>query len=156
MKVILIAVGQKMPGWVNTAYEEYSKRLASDFTLELVEIAQPLKSKKADVESIRRKEAELILKAIPAQCDVIALDERGKNWSTVELSNQLEKWKHNGKDICLLVGGPDGLSDSCKQRAVQSWSLSRLTFPHPLVRVLLAEQLYRAQSILNHHPYHRA
>lgn len=156
MKITLIAIGQKMPGWVNSAYQEYSKRLASDMRLELVELPQPVNSKKVDAATSKRKESELILKAIPEQADVIALDECGKNWTTTELSKKLASWKNNRRDICLLVGGPDGLDKKCIERASQLWSLSNLTFPHPLVRIIVAEQLYRAQSILNNHPYHRA
>lgn len=156
MKITLLAVGQKMPAWVNTAYQEYAKRLSSDVKLDLLELPQAVNSKKVDAATSKRKESELILKAIPDQVDVVALDERGKPWSTKELSTQLQGWKNNGRDVFLLVGGPDGLDQQCLQRASKRWSLSNLTFPHPLVRILVAEQLYRAQSILNNHPYHRA
>ncbi len=156
MKITLLAVGQKMPDWVSTAYQEYAKRLSSDVKLDLVELPQAVNSKKVDVATSKRKESELILKALPDHVEVIALDERGKPWSTKELSAQLQGWKNNGRDVFLLVGGPDGLDQQCLELASKRWSLSNLTFPHPLVRILVAEQLYRAQSILNNHPYHRA
>lgn len=145
-----------MPIWIDAGYQEYAKRLQSDVSLDLLEVALPGKSKKMDAVTSKRREAELILAAIPEKNDVIALDERGSSWSTIELSKKLENWKATARDVCLLVGGPNGLDQSCLDRASQSWALSNLTFPHPLVRVIVAEQIYRAQSILSNHPYHRA
>ncbi len=145
-----------MPTWINSGYQEYAKRLQTDVSLELLEIPAQGKSKKMDVVTSKRREAELLLAAIPKKADVVSLDENGTCWSTVQLSQKLENWKSAARDVCLLVGGPNGLDQSCLDRASQSWSLSNLTFPHPLVRVIVAEQIYRAQSILSNHPYHRA
>jgi len=156
LKITLLTVGQKMPDWINAGYHEYAKRLRGDVLIELVELPLQGKSKKMDATTSKRREAELILAAIPVQAEVVALDEGGPCWSTMELSTKLERWKSGARDVCLLVGGPDGLHQTCLERATQTWSLSKLTFPHPLVRVIVAEQLYRAQSILMNHPYHRA
>ena len=142
MKINLIAVGDKMPSWVKTAYEEYSKRLPKESNFNLIEISP----KKPDSE---------ILKKIPPKSYIIALDEDGENWNTVELSRHIKQWQLSGKDIVLLIGGADGLPKDILDKADKQWSLSRLTFPHMLVRVIVAEQLYRAYSILSGHPYHR-
>ncbi len=156
MVIHLIAVGEKMPSWVQSGFSEYARRMRGNCSLRLVEIAAPKRGKNADIARIKRDEGKKILAAIPAGSQVIALEVGGKSWSTTDLSAQLQRWLNDGSDIALLVGGPDGLSEDCLQRANQQWSLSRLTLPHPLVRIVLAEQLYRAQSILNNHPYHRA
>lgn len=145
-----------MPAWVDAGYQEYAKRLQGDIKLDLLEIPLQGKSKKMDSITAKRREAELILGAIPDKVDVIALDERGAPWSTMTLSKKMENWRAAARDVCLLVGGPNGLDQSCLDRASQTWALSALTFPHPLVRIIVAEQIYRAQSILANHPYHRA
>ncbi|MBI3773844.1 MAG: 23S rRNA (pseudouridine(1915)-N(3))-methyltransferase RlmH [Gammaproteobacteria bacterium] len=155
MRIHLIAVGQRMPDWVERGYQEYSKRLPPSCSLQLIEIPAGRRTKGADIQRAITEEGERMLAAIPRGTHVIALDERGKPWTTQQLSGQLGDWLQAGYDIALLVGGPDGLSPSCKETAVQQWSLSNLTLPHPLVRVLLAEQLYRAWSLLQGHPYHR-
>jgi 23S rRNA (pseudouridine1915-N3)-methyltransferase len=155
MRIYLIAVGNRMPAWVEQGYREYAGRLTQDCILELIEITPQKRTKSSDLERIRQQEGEALLAAIPKGCKVIALDLRGKSWSTEQLSTQMESWMQGGQDVALLVGGPEGLSDACIERADQKWSLSPLTLPHPLVRVLVSEQLYRAWSILKHHPYHR-
>ena len=155
MHIHLIAVGQKMPDWVKQGYEEYSKRLPQNFSLKLVEISPGHRSKSSDPQRAIDAESVKVLSAIPAGAHAIALDERGKQWTTQQLADQMQGWMQDGRDIALLVGGPDGLSKECKQRAEQLWSLSNLTMPHPLVRVFLAEQLYRAWSLTQGHPYHR-
>jgi 23S rRNA (pseudouridine1915-N3)-methyltransferase len=155
MHIHLIAVGQKMPAWVKQGYEEYTKRLPQNFSIKLVEIAPGQRGKSADPKRATEEEGDRILSAIPNNAHAIALDERGKQWTTLQLSEQMQAWMQDGRDIALLVGGPEGLSQACKQRAEQSWSLSKLTLPHPLVRVFLAEQLYRAWSVTQGHPYHR-
>jgi 23S rRNA (pseudouridine1915-N3)-methyltransferase len=155
MRIHLIAVGQKMPDWVKKGYDEYAKRLPKNFSLKLVEIAPGQRSKGADTKRAVEDESRKILAAIPNGAHVIALDEHGKQWTTQQLAGQMENWMQAGSDVALLVGGPDGLSSECRQRAVQLWSLSSLTLPHPLVRVFLAEQLYRAWSVTQNHPYHR-
>jgi 23S rRNA (pseudouridine1915-N3)-methyltransferase len=156
MNIHLIAVGEKMPRWVQDGYGEYAKRLPAECALKLVEIAPGKRGKNADIARAMRDEGERMLAAIPKGARVIALEVNGREWSTEQLSTQLEGWLGGGQDIALLVGGPEGLTEDCRRRADQLWSLSPLTLPHPLVRVLLAEQLYRAWSILRGHPYHRA
>jgi len=155
MKIRLIAVGQKMPGWVTQGYDEYAKRLPQSCRLTLVEIAPGHRSKSSDPRRAIEDESQKVLNAIPQNTRVIALDERGKQWTTLKLADEMRDWMQDGRDVALLVGGPDGLSEACKQKAEQMWSLSNLTLPHPLVRVFLAEQLYRAWSVTQGHPYHR-
>jgi len=155
MKIQLICVGQKMPQWVSQGFQEYSKRLASHLKLELVEIALPHRHKNADIQRLKDEEGEKMLAAITPQTNIVALDEHGQLWNTQQLAFQLQQWMNESSNIALLVGGPDGLSQNCLKRARQKWSLSPLTLPHPLVRVVIAEQLYRAWSLLNNHPYHR-
>jgi 23S rRNA (pseudouridine1915-N3)-methyltransferase len=155
MKLRLLAVGQKMPSWVEQGYKEYAKRLPSDCNLELVELASAHRGKSTSVAKVKQQEGEMLLKAIKPQEWVVALDVKGKPWSTEQLSEQLTNWRMDGKDICLLIGGPDGMSDEVMARANQRWSLSNLTLPHPLVRIVMAEQVYRAWTILQGHPYHK-
>ena len=156
MKIHLIAVGNRMPNWVNEGYQEYAKRLSQECILQLTEITPGKRGKGARPMLAKEDEGAKMLKAIPAGCHVVILDVLGKPWSTEQLAQRCESWQNNGRDIALLVGGPEGLAESCITRADERWSLSPLTFPHPLVRVVIAEQLYRAWSILNNHPYHRA
>ncbi len=156
MKIKLIAVGTKMPSWVNEGYAEYARRLPVEFSLELVEIPLGQRGKNADIQRIIKREGEQMLASVDSSDYVIALEVNGRNWSTEKLAKQAEEWQMGGRNVALLIGGPDGLSDSCRARADQQWSLSPLTLPHPLVRVLLAEQLYRAWSITRNHPYHRS
>jgi len=155
VNIYLLAVGNKMPDWVTKGYHEYAKRLKADCQLQLIEIAPGKRGKNADLARIKKAEGEKILQAIPKGCLVVALEVKGKPWSTRDLSQQLDNWLHGGQDIALLIGGPEGLSEACVARSDIKWSLSPLTLPHPLVRVLLSEQLYRAYSILKNHPYHR-
>lgn len=154
MKIKLIAIGTKMPAWVTTAYQEYARRLPHECSLELIELAMPQRGKNADIARLMEKESEAILAQLKNE-HVVALDERGKPWTTVQLAGQLENWQQDGRDVALLVGGPDGLAATCLERAGQRWSLSPLTLPHPMVRVLLAETLYRAWTVTQGHPYHR-
>ncbi|MES9966765.1 MAG: 23S rRNA (pseudouridine(1915)-N(3))-methyltransferase RlmH [Sedimenticola sp.] len=156
MNIHLISVGNKMPRWVQEGYLEYAKRLPGECSLKLVEIAPGHRGKSADIARTLRDEGERMLKAIPGNCQVIALDVKGKAWNTEQLSDRLGDWMNEGRDLALLIGGPEGLAEACLQRADGRWSLSALTMPHPLVRVVVAEQLYRAWSILRNHPYHRA
>jgi len=145
-----------MPRWVQQGYEEYAKRLPPECALKLVEIAAGKRGKNADLARVMRGETERLLGAVPKGANPVALEVDGRCWSTPELSNRLQEWMLSGQDIALLVGGPDGLSESARKAASEMWSLSALTLPHPLVRILVAEQLYRAWSILRNHPYHRA
>jgi 23S rRNA (pseudouridine1915-N3)-methyltransferase len=156
MKINLVAVGNKMPTWVTQAFEEYSRRLPRECQLQLVEIAPARRSKNAQPLQWMKEEAERILAAIPDNHLVIALEVTGKSWSTETLSQNMENWLSDGRDVSLMVGGPDGLDPQCLQRADLKWSLSALTLPHPLVRIVLAEQIYRGWTILQNHPYHRS
>jgi 23S rRNA (pseudouridine1915-N3)-methyltransferase len=156
MQVHLIAVGNKMPPWVTQGYAEYAKRLPPECQLRLVEIPPGRRSKNRDPSRAILDEGERLLAALPRSALVLALDIRGNAWNTEQLAQRLQGWLGDGRDVALLVGGPDGLSPDCLARAEQRWSLGPLTLPHPLVRVLVAEQLYRAWSILRRHPYHRA
>jgi len=145
-----------MPGWVETAYADYAARLPHECRLELTEIAPAPRGKNTDIARAKQQEGEKILKAIARDSLVIALDEHGRQPTSVDWSNELKAWMQSGRDTCLLVGGPDGHAPEVLSRAHQKWSLSRLTLPHALVRVLVAEQLFRAWSLLANHPYHRA
>jgi len=124
--------------------------------LELKEIAPGKRGKNADIKRIVEDEGVRLKAAIPKSAHIVVLDVKGQSHNTEQLAQRLDTWMHAGQDICLLVGGPEGLSDTCRALAHEKWSLSSLTFPHPLVRVILAEQLYRAWSVLRNHPYHRA
>lgn len=155
MRIHLLAIGTKMPGWVTEASRDYAGRLPPQCSVHIHEIAAEKRTKNSDLARIREREGDKLLKAIPDGSLVIALDVKGKAWSTEQLSVQLNDWMQEGRDVALLVGGPEGLSQACLQRADRKWSLSALTFPHPLVRIIVTEQLFRAWSILNNHPYHR-
>jgi len=155
MLIHFICVGTRMPGWVKQGYEEYARRLPRECRLCLHEIPLGRRGKGADVQRAMQEEGERILAALPRDCQVLALDQRGGTWSTEQLAGQMQGWLSGRRDLALLVGGPDGLAQSCLERAHGHWSLSALTLPHPLVRILVAEQLYRAWTILSNHPYHR-
>jgi 23S rRNA (pseudouridine1915-N3)-methyltransferase len=155
VQIHLVAVGTRMPAWVQQGFEEYAKRLPRECGLQLIEIPLGKRGKNADVQRAIDEEGLRMLAALPRDCQVIALEVEGRAWSTGQLAGKLESWLGSGRDVALLVGGPDGLAAACRQRAQQAWSLSPLTLPHPLVRVLLAEQLYRAWTLYKGHPYHR-
>ena len=155
MQINLISVGHRMPSWVQQGYDEYAKRMPKECQLVLKEITSGKRGKNSDVAKIVKDEGERMIKAVSARTNVVVLDISGKPWTTQELSLAMKRWLESGQNIALMVGGPEGLADSVRDSATESWSLSRLTFPHPLVRVVVAEQLYRAWSLLNNHPYHR-
>ena len=155
MKINLVAVGKRMPAWVTDAYQEYAKRMPKQYALHLIEIPLGKRTKQSELQKLIRVESRAMLSAIPNNSYVIALDVLGMSLSTENLSEQLQRFSLAGQDITLLIGGPEGLTDECLERANARWSLSKLTLPHPLVRVLLAEQLYRAYTLLTGHPYHR-
>ena len=155
MKLRLVAVGAKSPGWVDAGFNEYARRMPKDCAIELVEIT-PASRKGWSAERIRAEEGDRILARISPGDQVIALDVRGSPCSTEELSRKLNNWRMQGGDVSFLIGGADGLDERCLSRAAASISLSAMTFPHQLVRVMLAEQLYRAWTVLHGHPYHRA
>lgn len=155
MHLRILAIGTKMPAWVQTGFAEYAKRFTAGCTLELCEIPAEKRTKSVDLSRLIEREGERLIAALKPGSHVIALDVQGKAWDTQQLATQLKQWQTHGQTIDLLIGGPDGLAPACLQKANSKWSLSPLTLPHPLVRILLAEQLYRAQSILLNHPYHR-
>ena len=155
MKIILLAVGTKMPSWVTTAFEDYQKRFPKEMNFELQEIPPCKRFSKGSEEKAKEAEAKLILEAIPKKAYIIALDERGKQYTSIELSKKVGQWQQLGCDVVLLVGGPNGLTDEIREKANELWSLSKLTLPHPLVRVFLIETVYRGYSIFANLPYHR-
>ena len=155
MKISVIAVGKKLPKWIQAGVDEYSKRLEREYELKVVEIVNSLSGSAADKNLRIQREGDAMLAKTQVRDYVIALDERGVRVSTLNLASRLESYKSQGRDLVFLVGGADGLHKSCLERSQETWSLSDLTFPHALVRVILIEQLYRAHSILNGHPYHR-
>lgn len=156
MRIFLLAVGTRMPGWVTEGFSEYQKRMPPDMRLELEEIPMPKRSK-GDTASQIRSEAEAIRKRLEKYpgAKVVALEVLGRALDTPALSRKLGELKDLGQDLVILVGGPDGLCAELSASAHERWSLSKLTLPHPLVRVLLAEQLYRGWTLLTGHPYHR-
>lgn len=155
MQIQLFSVGNRMPSWVIEGYAEYAKRLPRECELRLREIAPGRRGKNADILRAVEEEGQKMLAGIATGERVVALDLSGTEWSTSQLAASLARWLADGRNVSLLVGGPDGLSTACLERADERWRLSALTFPHPLVRIVLAEQLYRAWSILHNHPYHR-
>lgn len=144
-----------MPDWVAAGYREYARRMPRECDLRLAEISPHRRTRGSDAARARTVEGERILSAVPGSARLVALDRGGRQWSTEQLALELEGWLSSGEDVALMIGGPDGLSTECLDAARQRWSLSELTLPHPLVRVVVAEQLYRAWSILRNHPYHR-
>ena len=156
MRARLIAVGERMPGWVAEGFAEYRKRLSHDLPLELVELKPGARGKGRDDVKAMLDEGVSILAALPRDTHVVVLDGGGKNWSSEDLAEQLARWRMSGRDLAFLIGGPDGHAPDVLARAEQSWSLGSLTLPHMLVRLVVAEQLYRATTLLAGHPYHRA
>jgi 23S rRNA (pseudouridine1915-N3)-methyltransferase len=156
MHIHLIAVGTRMPSWISQGYEDYARRLPRECSLRLVEIPPGRRSRTQSAAPAVEEESRRMLAAIPERSLVVALDVGGSAWDTPALATRLQEWLQSGRDIVLLVGGPDGLSGDCLRRADLRWSLSALTLPHALVRVVLAEQLYRAWTIISGHPYHRS
>jgi 23S rRNA (pseudouridine1915-N3)-methyltransferase len=155
MQLLVAAVGQRMPAWVQQAWAEYAGRFPRGLSLELREIPLAKRSRNAVTDKLRAAEGQALLAAAPVGYRIVALDERGRQWSTAELAGQLENWMRDERGVCFLVGGPDGLAGECRERAQDVWALGRLTLPHPMVRAILAEQLYRAWTITRNHPYHR-
>ena len=156
MKARLVAVGERAPGWVAQGFAEYQKRLSHWLPLELVEVEPGLRGKGRDPLRATQDEGQRVLAALPKSPLVVALDGRGKAWTSEQLAQRLEHWRGQGRDLALLIGGPEGHAPEVLARADEHWSLGPLTLPHMLVRLLVAEQLYRAAALLANHPYHRA
>lgn len=155
MHIHILAVGQKMPAWVYSACDDYIKRMPREIDLRVREIAMARRGKRPDIDRLRREEAEALRAAMPAGAMLVALDVSGKRLDTKQLSHTLDNWMQQGRDVCIAIGGPDGFDAGFLASADSRLSLSDMTFPHPLVRVIIVEQLYRAWSMLQNHPYHR-
>ncbi|MAY39991.1 MULTISPECIES: 23S rRNA (pseudouridine(1915)-N(3))-methyltransferase RlmH [Spongiibacter] len=155
MRVSLICIGSKMPDWVEAGVAEYRKRLPADVQLDIRELPLGKRGKNTDIRRAITQEGEAMLAAVGKGDRIIALDVKGRSISTESLSSSLDQWRMDGDNVSILVGGPDGLASECLSAAAEKWSLSAMTLPHPLVRVMFAEQLYRAWTILANHPYHR-
>ncbi len=156
MQLLVAAVGQRMPNWVNEAWTLYTRRMPPGLSVSLREITLAKRGKNADTKRLTAIESKALYAAMPARARVIALDVKGQAWSTEKLAAQLEQWMGEGRDVGFMIGGPEGIDPGVLQKADDRWSLGPLTLPHPLVRVVLAEQLYRAWTITQNHPYHRA
>lgn len=156
MKLHIVAVGHKMPGWVADGFDEYAKRMPPELRIELRELKPELRSGGRGAESVMAAERVRIEAALPKGARLVALDERGRDWTSMQLAQALPGWQQDGRDVALVIGGADGLDPQLKARADLLLRISSLTLPHGMVRVLLAEQLYRAWSITQNHPYHRA
>lgn len=154
MRLWIVAVGNKMPDWVDAAFAEYAKRMPREARIELVEIKPEKRGGKA-TQQILDAERERILAALPQNCQLLALDERGEALTTRQLAKAMAEWMGGGQDVAFVVGGADGLHEEIKRSARRLLSLSAMTLPHGLARVVLAEQLYRALTVLQNHPYHR-
>ncbi|UJP05695.1 MAG: 23S rRNA (pseudouridine(1915)-N(3))-methyltransferase RlmH [Nitrosomonas sp.] len=156
MKFFILAVGNKMPDWITVGYNEYAKRMPREIAVNLIEIKPEKRTTGKQTVQLLAAESQRIRQMLPADCYRIVLDEAGQQWTTVEFAAAIQQWTDNGTDIVFVIGGADGLHDEVKQAAHQMIALSKMTLPHGLVRILLAEQLYRAASIIKNHPYHRA
>lgn len=154
MKLTILAVGDKLPDWADTATAEYLKRMPREARVELV-VVKPEKRGNQPALTLKQAEAVRLLEKLPAGSRLLALDEHGRQVTTRELADLLARWMESGQDTCLVIGGADGLAPAILDKAESTLALSRLTLPHAFARVLLAEQLYRAVSLLNNHPYHR-
>ncbi len=155
LKITVITLGNKMPDWVNQGTHDYAKRFNDGIQLKLIEIPLIRRSKSSDLTRIMEKEASLIKEALPTGARLIALEIGGKSYSSEELALKITQLQQTASHLCFLIGGPEGLSQETLKLCNESWSLSKLTLPHPLVRIVLLETLYRAWSIINNHPYHK-
>ena len=155
MNITVLAVGNKMPRWVDEAVQEYAKRFGRDVQYTLKEIKPEKRGAGVNAAQGMAAEEKRILEALPDNAFLVVLDERGKAPTSVELAQYMQRWQQDGEHVCFVIGGADGMTDALKQKARLMLRLSSLTLPHGMVRVLLTEQLYRAISILQNHPYHR-
>lgn len=155
MKFLILSVGHKIPEWVTAGFMEYAKRMPREAKIELLELKPEPRTSGKTPQQIMEAEAQRINAALPQGCMRIALDEHGASWTTRQLADKMGHWMGEGRDVAFIIGGADGLHESVKKSAQQLLALSAMTLPHAMVRVLLAEQLYRAHSLLHNHPYHR-
>lgn len=155
MRLHLLCVGSRQPAWVNEGVETFARRMPRECTLVVTEIPAPRRGKSDPPRRAISAECERLLRVVPEGALIIALDEQGETWTTTRLAKELDRWRENHRDVALLIGGPDGLAPECLERARCRWSLSAHTLPHGLARIMVAEQLYRAYTILTGHPYHR-
>lgn len=156
MRILVVAAGNRQPAWVDDGFGDYARRFRGSCTLKLVEIPLGRRSKSASSEKARRDESVRMLRAIPEAAHTVALSVEGRPLSTEQLAKRMQHWMTLGTSIAMLIGGPEGLSADCEARAAETWSLSPLTFPHGLARIVVAESLYRGWSLLEGHPYHRS
>jgi 23S rRNA (pseudouridine1915-N3)-methyltransferase len=156
LRLSLITASNRQPEWVEAGADDYAKRLRGRCTLEIKTVPLARRTLSTPIERAIADEGERMLALLPAAAHVVALLENGKPWSTKDLAAKIEAWMQRGAPVAFLVGGPDGLSPECVARANERWSLSNLTLPHGLVRIVTAEAVYRAWSLLENHPYHRA
>jgi 23S rRNA (pseudouridine1915-N3)-methyltransferase len=156
MRLKILAVGTKMPAWITQGFDEYCRRMPAELSVQLIELPLAKRGKNPDIPRAVASEGKAVMDQIRPTDFVVGLEVTGKSLTTEKLASELARWQMLGRDVCLLIGGPDGNAPVCQARADMTWSLSSLTLPHPLVRVMLAEQLYRAWSINANHPYHRA
>ena len=156
MQITVIAVGHKMPAWIENGFKEYAKRMPNEWRFNLKELKPVERNSSRSAESVMEAEAVRIRAAIPKHAKLVVLDEHGKDLTTMALADNIKRWQQDGQDIAIVIGGADGLAPALKKQATQSIRLSSLTLPHGMVRVLLAEQLYRAHTILQNHTYHRS
>jgi len=155
MQLQVIAIGRRMPSWVGEGVAEYATRLPAELGWEVIELPLGQRSRGGAADRAVADEGERMLARVPEDAVAVALDERGDAWSSRKLAQHLGRWREENRTVALMIGGPDGLAPACRVRANTVWSLSALTLPHGLVRVVVAEQVYRAWSLLNNHPYHR-
>jgi 23S rRNA (pseudouridine1915-N3)-methyltransferase len=155
MRLVILALGERMPHWVDAGFDEYAKRLPPDVPLQLVELKVERRAAGKTLAQLLDIEGERLLRAVPKDASLTALDERGEQWTTAALAQELRQRNESGRPLAFAIGSADGLAEKVKQRADRVLALSKFTLPHGLVRVLLAEQLYRAVSLLRNHPYHR-
>ncbi len=155
MRIRILSIGTRMPAWMQDGYEDYSRRLSGGVQLELVELPLPKRQGNAEIGRLRAREAQSLQAACAPAAHRVALDETGRTHTTRQLAGRLQDWMSSGTDVDLLIGGPDGLAEDFRRQAHECWSLSPLTFPHGLVRVIVAEQIYRAWTVTQGHPYHR-
>ena len=156
MKLAVVAVGHRMPAWIDAGFAEYAKRMPKDTALTLTEVKPESRTAATSTARLTQNEAKRIGAALPSRAFKVVLDERGRACKTTELAQRLERWRMDGRDVAFVIGGADGVHPDLREGADWVWSLSPLTLPHGLVRVIVAEQLYRAWSLTQNHPYHRA